>query len=425
MKMKVFLLTIILAGFLNAQDFWQKTSFPSENTVLFSVYSMITNSADDILAGTYAKGIYKSTDQGATWSEFGLSGNWIISFAKDDNGNIYTASIGSQYGDGVFKSTDDGNTWNKVWDAETGMNCVYVDQNNNVYVGLNYSPTQSGIYRSNDGGNSWQKIFDETENVYAIIKLNNGRILAASYGKVFYSDNEGSSWTSTTDGLVSSTPSAFVIRNQNEVFMSTLGYGIYKSTDNGATWTNQTGAGPDYSCLVIDSDGVMYAGTRGYWVYRSDNGDNWSLINSGMGDEKYVLSLLISKAGYLFAGMDYYGLYKSVEKVVTDVQENNDMPLKFNLSQNYPNPFNPSTKIKYSIPAVGTGHAPSVRLTVYDILGREVATLVNKQQKPGYYEVNFNASSLTSGVYFYRIAIHPDKLHAGSFVETKKMLLLR
>ncbi len=394
MKMKIFLLSIILASFCNAQDFWQKTNFPSDNSVLFSIYSMITNSSDHLLVGTYAKGVWKSTDQGSTWSESGLANQWVMSFDKDNNGNIFAASIGSQYGSGVFKSVDDGTTWNKMWDAETGMNCVYVDQNDNIYVGLNYSPTQSGIYRSNDGGTSWQKVFNETENVYAIIRLINGRILAASYGQVFYSDDEGNSWTGATEGLVSSTPSAFAIRNQDEVFMSTLGYGIYKSTDNGATWINKTGAGPDYSCLIVNQDGSMYAGTRGYWIDRSEDGNNWSLINSGMGDDKYVLSLLTTKAGYLFAGMDYAGLYRSIDKIVTNVSEERiEMPTKFSLSQNYPNPFNPSTTIKYSIPAVETRHpanagqvTPSVLLIIYDVLGREVATLINKQQKPGYYE---------------------------------------
>ncbi len=88
------------------------------------------------------------------------------------------------------------------------------------------------------------------------------------------------------------------------------------------------------------------------------------------------------------------------------------------LYQNYPNPFNPTTKIKYSIPFVETRYIPSVQIKVYDILGREVATLVNKEKQPGNYEVEFNASNLSSGVYFY-------KLTAGIFVETKKMILLR
>ena len=76
---------------------------------------------------------------------------------------------------------------------------------------------------------------------------------------------------------------------------------------------------------------------------------------------------------------------------------------KFVLEQNYPNPFNPVTKIKYSISAVGTQPAVSVILKVYDILGNEVATLVNEEKPAGSYEVNFDANNLSSGIYFYKI----------------------
>jgi hypothetical protein len=94
-------------------------------------------------------------------------------------------------------------------------------------------------------------------------------------------------------------------------------------------------------------------------------------------------------------------------------------PIAFDLYQNYPNPFNPTTKISYNIPAVSTGYKDlRVQLKVFDILGNEVATLVEGFKKAGYYSVEFNANSLSSGVYLY-------KLQAGSFVETKKMILLR
>jgi Secretion system C-terminal sorting domain len=96
-------------------------------------------------------------------------------------------------------------------------------------------------------------------------------------------------------------------------------------------------------------------------------------------------------------------------------------PKEFVLYQNYPNPFNPSTTIKYSIPVVGNGHAHSatnVQLKIYDILGREVATLVNQKQQPGNYEVIFNAKHLSSGTYFYRLS-------AGNFSKSMKFILLK
>jgi len=93
-------------------------------------------------------------------------------------------------------------------------------------------------------------------------------------------------------------------------------------------------------------------------------------------------------------------------------------PKEFKLEQNYPNPFNPTTTIQYQIPEVGTQRAVTVKLKIYDILGSEVATLVNEKQIPGYYEVQFNGSNFPSGVYFYNI-------QASDFVVTKKMILVK
>ncbi|VAX15835.1 hypothetical protein MNBD_IGNAVI01-783 [hydrothermal vent metagenome] len=106
---------------------------------------------------------------------------------------------------------------------------------------------------------------------------------------------------------------------------------------------------------------------------------------------------------------------KGVIDIAVDVEKDQapEVVEKFDLANNYPNPFNPSTKIQYAIPT-----SEFVSLRVYDIIGREVATLVNKQQNAGVYDVEFNASKLTSGVYFY-------KIEAGTFTSVKKMLLLK
>ncbi|MCL5267086.1 MAG: T9SS type A sorting domain-containing protein [Bacteroidetes bacterium] len=105
-------------------------------------------------------------------------------------------------------------------------------------------------------------------------------------------------------------------------------------------------------------------------------------------------------------------LFRTLDKV-TAVHDVNQLPKVFALSQNYPNPFNPTTAISYQLPAVS-----HVTLKVYDVLGREVATLVNEVKQGGSYEVKFDAGNLPSGVYFYRLT-------AGSFVQTKKLMLIR
>jgi hypothetical protein len=117
----------------------------------------------------------------------------------------------------------------------------------------------------------------------------------------------------------------------------------------------------------------------------------------------------------------------SVMLIITSVEED-AIPKKFALYQNYPNPFNPTTRISYSIPmhsvsaenpaTTGGQSVVNVTLTVYNALGQKVTTLVNKEQLPGNYTVQFNATNLPSGIYFYR-------LKAGDFVSTKKMILMK
>lgn len=103
----------------------------------------------------------------------------------------------------------------------------------------------------------------------------------------------------------------------------------------------------------------------------------------------------------------------SVSAIVTGIEDGITLPTSYSLSQNYPNPFNPSTTIKYQIPQLSL-----VTLKVFDVLGKEIATLVSEEKAVGSYEVEFNTKGLSSGIYFYR-------LEAGNFIETKKMVLLR
>jgi hypothetical protein len=122
----------------------------------------------------------------------------------------------------------------------------------------------------------------------------------------------------------------------------------------------------------------------------------------------------------------YYGRISQQPVAIDDGQKNIRIPKTFSLSQNYPNPFNPSTKIKFTIPSViarETKQSQLVSLKVFDVLGNEIATLVNEEKQAGNYEVEFNSHSgtvrnLPSGIYFYTLT-------SGTFTQTKKMILLR
>ena len=124
-------------------------------------------------------------------------------------------------------------------------------------------------------------------------------------------------------------------------------------------------------------------------------------------------------------GYNESNVSNEVAIIVTSVKVEENLIDDFRLEQNYPNPFNPSTKIKYTIPAVGTSLMKFVQLKVYNILGNEVATLVDDWKEAGNQSVNFNASKLPSGVYFYRLQVYPAKSGADNFLATKKLLLMK
>ena len=117
---------------------------------------------------------------------------------------------------------------------------------------------------------------------------------------------------------------------------------------------------------------------------------------------------------YARIGGNEYGTYVSVSG------PGSSPPATFALDQNYPNPFNPETKIRYTVGGISRQSpvVSSVRLSVYDVLGREVAVLVDEKKEPGRYEVKLDGSKLSSGMYFYR-------LQAGTYVETKKLVLAK
>lgn len=127
------------------------------------------------------------------------------------------------------------------------------------------------------------------------------------------------------------------------------------------------------------------------------------------------VSSITERKNFFESVLKYFGIITNVES------ENNAIPLAYELEQNYPNPFNPSTNIKYTIPAMieaKSGSNQFVTLKIYDVLGREVKTLVNMQQKAGSYKVEFKANNLASGIYFARLT-------SGEFTKTINMLLIK
>ncbi|MBK8944882.1 MAG: T9SS type A sorting domain-containing protein [Ignavibacteriae bacterium] len=173
--------------------------------------------------------------------------------------------------------------------------------------------------------------------------------------------------------------------------------------------------------ITIDKDDNKWIGAENNLV--KFDGSNWEVFNSsnsGLPTHE-IQTIVIDEYNNKWIGTNGGGLVVFNENGITDIHDEyiiKKLPKDFELSQNYPNPFNPTTTIKYSIPQKVKSEKSNVKLVVFDILGREVKTLVNKNQKPGNYEITFDGSNLSSGVYFYR-------LQSGEFANTKKLILMK
>jgi hypothetical protein len=141
-------------------------------------------------------------------------------------------------------------------------------------------------------------------------------------------------------------------------------------------------------------------------------GTNWIKKNEGFSPGPSIRAI-VAPNNYIFLGRDNYVWKRLVSEIINVENISTEIPSSYSLGQNYPNPFNPMTNVQFSMCNAG-----NAKIVVYDIQGREVQTLVNEKLNAGTYEVKFDGSELTSGVYFY-------KLITEGFTETKRMLLIK
>jgi photosystem II stability/assembly factor-like uncharacterized protein len=297
-----------------------------------------------------------------------------------------------------------------VFDTTTVFSLA-ISSNGHIFVGSNL-----GISRSTDNGDSWTQVNPIT-GIRSLTINSSGHIFAA-WGAIYRSTDNGNTWTRLYPISGSISVYALAINSSGHIFAGTQFVdGILRSTDNGETWTpvNTGLTNRNIYALTINSKGHIFAASYYDGVFRSmDNGESWTPVNTGLTTRR-SLSLAVNPSGYLFVGTGGGGVFRSVQlTTVTSVKEIPDeIPTSFSLEQNYPNPFNPTTSIGFHVSSFGF-----VSLKVFDVLGREVATLVDEYKTPGQYQVEFDGGHLSSGVYFYR-------LHAGHLSETKRMILLR
>jgi len=202
---------------------------------------------------------------------------------------------------------------------------------------------------------------------------------------------------------------------------------LWSSTNGGSSWSdisgnleqNPDGSGNGPSCrwvASVSNGGTTYfvATSTGLYSTSTLNGTSTVWAQEGSTSIGNVVTTMVKGRdvdGFVAVGTHGAGIYTN--SAVTSVGDESSQPTEYVLSQNYPNPFNPRTVISFSIPQAG-----QVRLSLFDALGNEVKVIAAQEYSAGSHSINFNATGLSSGVYFYRI-------EAGSFVQSKKMILMK
>jgi photosystem II stability/assembly factor-like uncharacterized protein len=394
--LKIFLVFFLYAPLIKpliAQ--WQQNNNPFDE---HSVYCFALNQNNLIVGGYNA--VFISTNTGQSWAPYsnGLIGNGVQALAFN---NTYTFCSSDS---GVFRFSNNTNYWTRI---KKGLKVLDVNtiaiKDSNLIAG-----TFNGIYLSNNNGETWD--FKNGLKDYTIISLvyNGSNLYAGTNGGAFLSKDNGYSWKSLNNGIIVASVGDFAFYEQNIFFAS--GAGIFVSKNNGENWSQISVMSTNVLCFHGKN---LFAGTDDGVFLSTNLGLSWIQVNSGL-RPKYIYALIVIDDKIIFAGTDK-GIWKRQLDEMIKSGENDTLssPTNFCLYQNYPNPFNQTTKVNYSIP-----QSSYVTIKVYDVLGKEVATIVDENKLAGNYSVEFNAIKLVSGIYMYRFT-------AGNYSQTKKFILMK
>ncbi len=349
-------------------------------------------------------------------------------YAESQNGGlVYSTNGGSSFVNGTTGiSASDRKNWNTP---------IAMDLTNPLTL---YTGTHR-LYRTTNGMANWTAISGDltrgpngrigTITTIDVARTNpNVIFVGTDDGKVSVTTDGGTNWTDVTGIL----PLRWVTRvtidpdSANVAYVTLSGYlqdmtqsHIYRTSDYGQTWIAIGGTLPDIPLNDVIVDPVyrpnLYVASDAGVLYSTNMGTTWQVLGRDLPFVTVHDLTLHSPTRKLVAFTHGRSAFKFDLTTLTSVADITQQPVVFTLEQNYPNPFNPSTRIAFHIRNL---EPQTVSLKVYDVLGREVATLMNNRLQPGSYEVSWNATGMPSGVYFYRLT-------AGQLSATRRMLLLR
>ena len=356
--------------------------------------------------GTRGLGVYWTSDRGDTWlpKNTGVFEDAIDSdiFTFIRYGRFLLAGTGQD----ILRSSDDGTTWTPLGLRWSGVDAFAV-RDSFLFAGM------GGVLRSSDSGATWKQVNNGfTDGVVTFLLRGDVLMGGSNWSGVARTTNNGDSWFRSSD--MWSVGVYCLIGADSLCFAGTYGKGVYRSSDDGVHWVATAGTpGNLYVWAMAHVKGTVFAGTQRGIFASTDQGGSWEDI-SGAGLHCPIYALLADET-YLYAGTSERGVWRRPlrELLASLMPSVGSHTSGFFLAQNYPNPFNPSTTIRYGLP-----RRSHVVLTVYNTLGQKLATIVQGEQDAGYHEVRFDGSTLSSGVYVYR-------LQTEGFTEAKCLLLLR
>ncbi len=432
------------SGMYHSRDYglsWDTISFDLTGRVPIAV-SLYKNM---LYAGTRNMGVFRSTDLGENWCQINRGLTNVEIYRMQMNGSV--VEVSDYYH--LFRSTDNGFSWNDTlerWEVEQNID-AFASTGRTIFIGAD-----NRVIRTVNGGIVWEIVIPQIDEVSTII-ISGTDIYVSSLTGVQRSQNTGATWMNISNEISNSDVEELFLCNTTLFAQTALG--LYRSTDQGTHW----GTVPDWpfnewATAMIAHGNLLFAGAESSGVlYSDDNGETWNPVNSGLTNLNiralaqsrtsiFVATndgvFLSSDSGatwssineglmdndittlgcndqYLFAGTYSNGVWKRHLSEIKSVENyrSERLPQEFFLEQNYPNPFNPLTVIRYQLPVKS-----AVSLKVFDVLGREVATLVDEKKEVGEHLVRWDAEGVSSGVYYY-------KLSTDTYSETKKLVIIK